>query len=221
MMAKRPANAQWYNWYANRLLERGVADVTRGLSGRRVLDVGCGVQPYRHLLAGFALYVGFDSPSRPDSAGKADAFGDATALPFTNGCADAVLCTEVMEHVPEPDTMLSEIHRVLRAGGSLVVSVPFTWQLHDEPHDYWRFTEFGLRVILERNGFEVVALRSTNGTLGALLQSRVYALVHVAGRLRAVVRPVAWAMQMLASALGPVDRNRRMTSNYVALARRK
>ena len=217
----RPANAQWYNWYANGLLARGVEELTRALSGNRVIDVGCGVQPYRSLLGGFPHYVGFDSPLHPDSATTADAFGDAAALPFATGCADAVLCTEVMEHVPDPSAMLAEIHRVLRPAGHLVLSVPFTWHIHDEPHDYWRFTEFGLRRVLERGGFDVVELRSVNGMLGALLQSRCYYFVHAAGRLRPLVRPLVWFMQVLASALAPIDRNRRMTSNYIALARRR
>ncbi|MDH4037419.1 MAG: methyltransferase domain-containing protein [Candidatus Krumholzibacteria bacterium] len=219
-MARRPANAQWYNWYANGLLADGVEALAAPLRGERVIDVGCGVQPYRGMLGGFSHYVGFDSPSRPDSATSADAFGDALALPFTAGCTDAVLCTEVMEHVSDPAAMLAEIHRVLRPGGHLIITVPFTWHIHDEPHDYWRFTEFGLRLVLERGGFEVEVLRSVNGMLGAILQSRCYLLMHAAGRFRPLVRPLVWFMQWLAAALAPVDRNRRMTSNYIARARK-
>lgn len=211
----RPANAQWYNWYATGLLERAVENMTRGLSGDVVIDLGCGEQPYRAMLGGFRRYVGFDSPLHPDSAARADVFGDATALPFRAGCADAVVCTEVMEHVPDPAAMIAEIVRVLRPGGQLVLSVPFTWHLHDEPHDYWRFTEFGLRRVLEAGGLRVEDLRSTNGMMGALLQSKCYLLYHGAGRFRPLMRPIVWALQVVASALGPVDRNRRMTSNYV------
>jgi SAM-dependent methyltransferase len=220
-MAPRPANATWYNWYANGLLARGVEELACGLRGERVIDVGCGVQPYRSMLGGFAHYVGFDSPGRPDSAASADVFGDALALPLADGCADAVLCTEVMEHVSDPAAMLAEIHRVLRPGGHLVITVPFTWQVHDEPYDYWRFTEYGLRLVLERAGLEVEVLRGVNGMLGALLQSRCYLLVHGAGRFRQLVRPVVWCMQWLATVLAPVDRNRRMTSNVVARARKR
>lgn len=217
---RRPANAQWYNWYANGLLARGVEAMARGLAGARVIDVGCGVQPYRGYFAGFQRYVAFDSPLHPDSGAGADVFGDATALPFAGACADAVLCTEVMEHVPDPAAIIAEVRRVLAPGGHLILSVPFTWHIHDEPHDYWRFTEYGLRLVLERGGFEVRELRSVNGMLGALLQSRCYVWVHAAGRFRPLVRPLVWFMQALAVALAPIDRNRRMTSNYIVLARK-
>ncbi len=219
-MTNRAANARWYNWYANGLLERAISTMTRGLSGDVVVDLGCGEQPYRWMLGGFRRYVGFDSPSRPDSAAHADVFGDATALPFRDATADAVLCTEVMEHVAKPATMIAEIVRILRPGGTLVLSVPFTWHLHDEPYDYWRFTEFGLRRVLESGGLRVEDLRSTNGMMGALLQSRCYLLYQGAGRFRPLVRPVVWALQVVASLIGPIDRNRRMTSNYVARASR-
>jgi SAM-dependent methyltransferase len=223
-MAPRPANAQWYNWYASGLLAKGVGELAGGLTGERVIDVGCGVQPYRAALGGFRHYVGFDSPLRPDSAASADAFGDAVALPFADACADAVLCTEVMEHVSEPATMLAEIHRVLRPGGHLIVTVPFTWHIHDEPHDFWRFTEFGLRRVLERAGFEVDSLCAVNGMLGAVLQARCYVLFYASTRLplplRLLVRPPVWFMQWLAGVLAPVDRNHRMTSNYIARARK-
>jgi SAM-dependent methyltransferase len=219
-MRKRPANAQWYNWYANGLLARGVEELVAGLSGDRVIDVGCGVQPYRALVERFRSYVGFDSPSRPDSAANADVFGDATALPFADASADLMLCTEVMEHVPDPAAMIAEIRRVLCPGGHLVLTVPFMWQLHDEPYDYWRFTEFGLREMLERGGFQVETLRGINGMLGALLQMRCYWLVRATGPLRDLVRPIVWWMQVLAHAIAPFDRDRRMTSNYIVRARK-
>lgn len=216
----RTANAQWYNWYANGLLARHVGELSRDLEGALVVDVGCGEAPYRAMLAGFTRYVGLDAPGHPDSGSRADVLGDACALPLRAAVADAVLCTEVLEHVVDPAALLSEAHRVLKPGGALLLSVPFTWQIHDEPHDYWRFTEHGLRLVIERAGFRVSSLRSTNGFAGALLQSRAYFFYYAAGRLRPLVRPLVWAFQALAKAVGPLDRNRRMTSNYVVLARK-
>ena len=218
-MSRMP-HAKWYNWYANGLLMRDIEQLAHGLSGSVVIDVGCGEQPYRPALRGFSRYVGFDSPSAPDRGGNADVFGDAGALPFATGCADAVLCTEVIEHVPDPAALLSEFSRVLNRDGAVLLTSPFTWQIHDEPHDYWRFTEYGLRLLFERAGFRVMALRSTNGFIGALLQAKCNLLMLGSGRFHPLVRPIVWLIQVVATALGPIDRNRRMTSNYVVLARK-
>lgn len=216
----RAKNSTWYNWYANDLLARHVAALAHGLSGAIAIDVGCGESPYRAILAGFKHYIGFDSPGHPDSGSRPDVMGDACALPFAAASADAILCTEVIEHVMEPGTLLKEAHRVLKPGGSLLLSAPFTWHVHDEPHDYWRFTEYGLRLLCERAGFRVATVRATNHYFGALLQSRAYWLYFVSGRFRPLVRPIVWLLQAAAVVAAPLDRNKRMTSNYVVLARK-
>ena len=155
-MVTRAANSTWYNWYANDLLARHVDAIARGLSGSIVVDVGCGQSPYRAMLSGFAHYIGLDSPGRPDSGSRPDLMGDALALPLRAFSVDAVVCTEVIEHVVDPAQLLAEAHRVLKSGGSLILSAPFTWHLHDEPHDYFRFTRYGAEYLLQQAGFEMV-----------------------------------------------------------------
>jgi len=220
----RAANSTWYNWYANDALARNVAEMARGLTGTTVIDVGCGQSPYRPLVAHFQRYVGLDAPGHPDSSERPDVLADAGDLPLRTASADLVLCTEVIEHVTDPVRVLFEAHRVLRPGGSLILSAPFTWPVHDEPHDYWRFTEYGLRVLCERAGFRVATVRATNRYSGALLQSRANWLHLVTGRfpalLRWLVAPFAILLQGLAVVFEPLDRNPRMTSNYVVLARK-
>ncbi|HEU4929781.1 MAG TPA: class I SAM-dependent methyltransferase [Candidatus Krumholzibacteria bacterium] len=216
----RAANSTWYNWYANDALARDVAQLARGLSGTLVIDVGCGQSPYRAFVSQFPRYIGLDAPGHPDSGERPDVLGDACELPFRSASADAVLCTEVIEHVTDPLRLLSESYRVLKPGGSMILSAPFTWHLHDEPHDYWRFTEFGLRLLCERAGFRVGTVRATNHYFGALLQSRAYWLYFVSGRFRPLTRPIVWLLQAAAIAFSPLDRNPRMASNFVVLARK-
>ena len=213
-------HATWYNWYVNGLLMRNVEQLAKGISGDLVIDVGCGVQPYRPCMTGFKRYLGFDSADAPDRGDHPDVLGDALALPFANACADAVLCTEVIEHVTDPIQMLGEFARVLRPGGSVLLTSPFMWHLHDEPHDYWRFTEFGLKLLFERAGFHVLALRRVNGFLGAMLQMQCYLLLQSSGRLRFLTRPLVWCLQSFAMLVAFLDRNRQMTSCYVVLARK-
>lgn len=217
---KAMPHATWYNWYANGLLMRNVDQLARGMSGNVVIDVGCGQQPYRPYLRGFKHYIGFDSIDAPDRGANPDVLGDALALPFASGCADGILCTEVIEHVTDPAGMLSEFARVLGPEGSVLLTSPFIWHLHDEPHDYWRFTQFGLRLLFERAGFHVMAVRATNGFAGALLQSQCYLLLQGTGRLRIFMRPFVWLLQTVAMMIGFLDRNHRMTSNYVVWAKK-
>jgi SAM-dependent methyltransferase len=126
------------------------------LSGE-VLDVGCGRKPYRAFVPA-ARYVGLDIDSPVTRAlGAADVFYDGRQFPFGDASFDGVLCSQVFEHVFNPEEFLGEIHRVLRPGGQLVLAVPFVWDEHEQPHDFARYSSFGLRALLERNGFIVEA----------------------------------------------------------------
>ena len=76
---------------------------------------------------------------------------------------DTALSIAVIEHVPEPRRMLAEILRVLRPGAHLILLAPQYWRLHEEPHDYFRFTHYGLAHLARQEGFEVVELRAQGG----------------------------------------------------------
>jgi SAM-dependent methyltransferase len=132
--------------------------------GQRILDAGAGEGRYRshfeHL-----RYVGIDlavgDPSWDYSA--LDVAGDLLKLPFADQSFDLALCLEVLEHIREPQQMLRELYRVLRPGGRLYFSVPMSWHQHQKPHDYYRYTSFGLRYLLDQAGFNVEALEPTGG----------------------------------------------------------
>ena len=104
----------------------------------------------------------------PGSEADVTAFGEA--LPFRSGAFDAVLCTEVLEHVPEPAEFLREVHRIIAPGGALLLTTPQTWGLHEEPYDFYRYTKYGLRYLFGKAGFEVVDVAPTTGTLGTVGQ---------------------------------------------------
>jgi SAM-dependent methyltransferase len=89
-----------------------------------------------------------------------DVVGSVYALPFPAGSFDTILCTQVLEHLAMPVSALVEMHRVLRAGGRIVVSAPQSWALHLEPDDYFRYTRHGLEALLVRTGFSVEEIRS-------------------------------------------------------------
>jgi SAM-dependent methyltransferase len=98
--------------------------------------------------------------------------GSAYALPFSNQSFGNVLCLSVLEHLEEPKAALSEMRRVLRADGRILVSVPFLFPIHEAPRDYWRFTRYGLERLFA-TGWEIeslVAETSLQQTFAVLLQ---------------------------------------------------
>jgi len=136
----------------------------------RVVDVGCGVQPYRQFLGPKVTeHVGVD---RRGNFSCPDIEGDALNLPFPDASFDAALSTQVLEHVADPQRALHEVARVLRPGGTLILTCPGTWPHHEAPYDFFRFTRFGLEHLLQQAGFTAVVLKPQGGmwaSIGQLL----------------------------------------------------
>ncbi|MEX2354220.1 MAG: class I SAM-dependent methyltransferase [Gammaproteobacteria bacterium] len=142
-------------WLIRHDKQRFLRDIGATLTGR-VVDIGCADRSSRRYLDDKADYIGLDYYTAISLYGTTpDIFGDAGSLPFSDGCVDAVLLLDVLEHVQEPQKCLDEIHRVLVAGGKLVLAVPFMYPIHDAPHDYQRWTEFGIRSLLQSRGFSI------------------------------------------------------------------
>lgn len=136
------------------------------------LDIGCGTRPYAALFPA-GVYVGVDVPEsgRPNTMKLPNVYYDGHRLPFPDRAVDGVFSTQVLEHVASPDDFLEECRRVLKLGACLVLSAPFLWEEHEQPYDYFRFSSYGMRELLARHGFEVIALHKTAGTLETLAQS--------------------------------------------------
>jgi SAM-dependent methyltransferase len=138
--------------------------------GSRVLDAGAGNAPYAELFEHCA-YVTADWPqSVHEGARQADIVASLEELPVPDEAFDAVLCTEVLEHIAEPGRVLAELHRVLAPRGRLCVTTPFAWPLHEEPFDFYRYTPFALSHLLEQAGFAEVSIEHRAGFLVTLAQ---------------------------------------------------
>jgi SAM-dependent methyltransferase len=138
--------------------------------GARVLDVGAGDAPYRELF-GHVEYVTSDWEQSPhEGAAGVDVVAAADSLPVPDGDFDAVLLLQVLEHVPEPGRVIAELHRVLRPGGRLVLTAPLVWELHELPHDYYRYTGPGLEHLLRAAGFEEIVVEPRNDAFTTLAQ---------------------------------------------------
>ena len=112
-----------------------------------LLDVGCGEMPYRTFLPVEVDYVGIDVPQAGafSMSGNDEIISfDGHYIPFSDAAFDTVLCTEVLEHSPEPTMLIAEIERVLKPGGKLIATVPFSARVHYAPYDYHRFSKYAL-----------------------------------------------------------------------------
>ena len=119
-----------------------------------VLDVGCGVKPYKKYIKA-KKYIGIDvEVSGHDPANiNADQYFDGLNIPFEGNTYDMVICMDVLEHAVDPDRLVREIYRVLKPGGLLYISVPFIFGQHEEPYDFRRYTSYGIKKFMELNGF--------------------------------------------------------------------
>lgn len=152
-------------YFARKGLHQHIVALAPSVHGR-LLDVGCGSKPYQKYFEA-SEYIGLDMQGRNKHA---DRSYDGKTFPFSDGEFDAVLTSEVLEHVFNPDEFLSEINRVLRDGGVLLLTVPFVWDEHEQPFDYARYSSFGLRHLLESHGFEIIEHRKTMDDIRVIFQ---------------------------------------------------
>ncbi|WP_016834353.1 class I SAM-dependent methyltransferase [Herbaspirillum lusitanum] len=129
----------------------------------RILDFGCGSKPYEELFVNAEQYIGVDIKvsGHDHVASKVDFFYDGKTLPFDSSYFDGLVSFETLEHVFEPDSIFSELNRVLKSGGKLMLSVPFVWDEHETPYDFARYTSFGMLHLLSKHGFEVLEYEKT------------------------------------------------------------
>lgn len=156
-------------YFARKGLVTHLRELAPQITGQ-VLDVGCGNKPYVPLY-GAQKYTGLEIDNPENRQGKqADYYYDGGLFPFSNEAFDSVVSNQVFEHVPNPDQFLDELSRVLKPKGLMLITAPFVWDEHEQPHDYTRYTSFGIRSILNRHGFEIIALRKSTDDIRIIFQ---------------------------------------------------
>ncbi|MCF1194936.1 class I SAM-dependent methyltransferase [Mangrovimonas futianensis] len=133
-----------------------------------LLDIGCGKMPYRNYIlknSKVENYVGLDLETALvyDDQVKPDVYWNGITMPFEDNSFDCAFGTEVLEHCPEPEVVLKEVYRVLKPEGVFFFTVPFLWNLHEVPHDEYRYTPFSLDRHLKSSGFADITLKATGG----------------------------------------------------------
>lgn len=209
------------NWLVWRILRRHVASVVH-LAAGRAIDIGCGEQPLKALFRDRVEgIVGFDHPGTLHPDEQVQVFGTALDLPFRQDTFGTAISFQVLEHVPEPFEMIREAFRVLRPGGHLILTAPLIWNVHEPPHDYFRFTRYGLEHLLRKAGFEVVEVRPMAGYFVTAGARFCYFLAHFdRWGLQVIIKPLYLLVQTAVMVLDRIYCDTTETWNYLAVARK-
>lgn len=140
-----------------------------------ILDIGCGKMPYKDYIlkhSNVNNYIGLDIETALDYDKniKPDYTWDGKTMPFEDNSFDCAFGTEVLEHCPEPEVVLKEVYRVLKSEGIFFFTVPFLWNLHEVPHDEYRYTPFSLERHLINSGFTNIDIKATGGWHASMAQ---------------------------------------------------
>lgn len=199
-------------------IEDSVAAFARSLPpGARLLDAGAGEAQYAGLFA-HARYVGVDLAIGDPGWDyrRLHAIADLERLPFADAAFDAALHAVTLEHLPRPAVALRELARVLRPGARLLLLAPQEWEVHQAPHDYYRYTRYGLEHLLAEAGFMPEEIAPAGG-LFQVLSRRLFNACQMLPWLLPFFAPLA----LLAALLDPLDTRRDFTLGYRCLARRR
>jgi SAM-dependent methyltransferase len=208
-------------------IEDAVAEFARGLPpAARVLDAGAGEGQYARYFSK-QRYCGVDL-AVGDTAwdySRLDAIADLTALPFGAGAFDAAVHIVTIEHLREPLSALREMARTLAPGGRLLIAAPLEWEVHQAPHDYFRYTRYGLAYLLEEAGFEVREMRAAGGYFRLLARRLLNGLQFFTGGARWILFGPAAILLAPPALVLPwldfLDREKNFTVGYVCTARKR
>ncbi|HZZ64746.1 MAG TPA: class I SAM-dependent methyltransferase [Candidatus Baltobacteraceae bacterium] len=212
------------DWLLLRELTRDVTWALERFARGTLLDVGCGERPYSRCRSQVTQWIGLDA----DTNSSADITGSADAVPLPDGSVDTILCTQVLEHVPDAEGAFAELYRVLRPGGMLILTVPQYWPLHEEPYDFRRYTEIGLRRVATETGFTVVAMRAQGRGVVVSGQAFNNAILCTGEHLpfsgqmwfKATKAPAYLAVNLITVALSAMLRTPRDVLNHLIVARK-
>lgn len=201
-------------YHARKSILTAIESNLKNFSGS-LLDVGCGKMPYREFImqnSSVNKYTGLDLDVALlyDTNVKPDVIWDGVDMPFNDATFNVAIATEVLEHCPDPYIILKETHRVLKIGGCLFFTVPFVWNLHETPHDEYRYTPFSLKRILTESGFNKINIQATGGWHASMAQ--------MLGLWVRRAPMTAWKRKMLSTILKPIIKKLIATDKHAMIA---
>ena len=200
-------------------LERWIGECARTLQPQSlVLDAGAGDARYSYLFS-HARYESADFEKVDKPYAEQTYTCDLQNIPAKDAYFDAILCSQVLEHLPYPTRVLDEFYRLLKPGGMLWLSTPLFYEEHEQPYDFYRYTQFGLRHLIGDSGFELTNIEWMEGYFGTLS----YQCLIAAKELPFSYLPVRMVATLGAHWFSRADQRRKITTrgmckNYMLTA---
>ena len=193
-----------------------------------LLDFGCGSKPYKDLFVNIEQYIGidFENGAHDHNSENIDLFYDGKRIPFEDNKFDAILTTQVLEHVSNIDDTLAEIRRVLKPNGKVLISLPFVWPEHEMPFDYRRYTAIGIEEVLHRHKLTTISSKKSGTYFEVLVQLWISFLLNILPAekkwLKAIFIPLfIIPANLLGGILSPLFKKQNLYFDIVLLAQKE
>jgi len=223
------SNRQWYNWLVYNISDKFLEKYSKYYKGVLV-DLGCGEAPYKEYLLQYAdKYIGVDWTNTLHNS-KADVLSNLNEkVNLPDEYADTVVSLSVIEHLFEPQAFLNECYRIMKKGGTLVLQAPFQWWIHEAPYDYFRYTPYAFKYMLDKAGFVDIKIEPQSGFFTMwLLKFNYFTLRFIKGPkpFRTIIKFILWIIwnlnQFTAPLLDKLDKQWNLeTSGYFVIAKKR
>ncbi len=209
-----------YNEYRLKKFVQRVADLVE--PDKKLLDVGAGELQYKKYFT-HTNYISQDSKVGDSNwdYSKLDIVSEIYNIPVADQSFDYILCTQVLEHLKYPNQAFKELSRILKQNGRLFVTCPLAWKEHQKPHDFFRYTQYSLKMLAQENNFKIIEMNKVGGkfiTLSRLLidVNLLFKIKNKYLRLALVVLlyPLDFLVGFIAYFLDYLDRDKDLTLQY-------
>jgi SAM-dependent methyltransferase len=229
-----------FNDIDNITLRRSIKAFAESIpAGAKVLDAGAGLKPYQTLFSHCeyescdfaeceAFFSNLDDGTRDDLRSRHTYICPIDAIPVADDTYDFVLCSQVLEHVPYPQSVAKELYRILKPNGQLLVTVPQGYGIHGEPYNFFYFTRYGIDLILTEARFEVIRTEERGGYFRYLYDRLANAIPRIVvgykkmSLMMLILSPIhillAYVFGPALLLLEPLDKEKRFTLGYISLA---